>query len=60
MDAEPSPETQQLVQRVRARSEPWASPLFGNLDGLPPIHLVVGSSEMMLDEAGAIKQRGNQ
>lgn len=36
---------------VTRRSEVWASPLFGDLTGLPPIHLVVGSSEMMLDES---------
>lgn len=39
------------LPEVARRSEPWASPLFGNLDGLPPIHLVVGSSEIMLDES---------
>lgn len=48
--------TYQLVMsnyltEVARRNEPWASPLFGDLSGLPPIHLVVGSSEMLLDDS---------
>lgn len=33
------------------RGEPWASPLYGDLAGLPPIHLLVGSSELLLDDS---------
>lgn len=32
-------------------ADPGASPLFGDLAGLPPIHLAVGSTETLLDDA---------
>jgi epsilon-lactone hydrolase len=32
-------------------TEPYLSPLFGNLDGLPPTLLMVGSSELLLDDS---------
>jgi epsilon-lactone hydrolase len=32
-------------------AEPYLSPLFGNLAGLPPTLLVVGSSELLLDDS---------
>ncbi|MCH6165859.1 alpha/beta hydrolase [Pseudonocardia alaniniphila] len=31
--------------------DPLASPLFGDLTGLPPIHLEVGTEEVMIDDA---------
>ena len=32
-------------------SEPLASPLLADLTGLPPLHIVVGTSELLLDDA---------
>lgn len=32
-------------------THPWISPLYGDLEGLPPIKLYVGSDEVMLDDA---------
>jgi epsilon-lactone hydrolase len=32
-------------------TEPYLSPLFGNLDALPPTLLMVGSSELLLDDS---------
>ena len=32
---------------------PWISPLFGDLHGLPPIHIAVGDHERMLDDSTA-------
>lgn len=33
------------------RTEPLVSPLFGNLEGLPPTLAMVGSSELLLDDS---------
>ena len=33
---------------------PTASPLFGDLEGLPPTYLLVGSTEILLDDARAM------
>lgn len=33
------------------RSHPYVSPLFGNVAGLPPTLLIVGSSELLLDDS---------
>ncbi len=33
------------------RAQPLASPLFGELSGMPPILLTVGSSELLLDDS---------
>jgi acetyl esterase/lipase len=30
---------------------PWISPLYGNLDGLPPLLLYVGENEIWLDDS---------
>ncbi len=37
--------------------EPHASPIFGDLSGLPPLLIQVGSIETLLDDAGALHQR---
>ncbi|MTD13033.1 alpha/beta hydrolase fold domain-containing protein [Nakamurella sp. YIM 132087] len=34
--------------------DPVASPLFGALGGLPPVHVVVGSTEVLLDDARSL------
>jgi len=33
------------------KTNPYVSPLFGNLDGLPPILMLVGSTELLLDDS---------
>ena len=37
--------------------EPRASPLFGRADGLPPVLLQVGSTELLLDDARGMHER---
>jgi acetyl esterase/lipase len=32
-------------------TEPWISPLYGDLQGLPPLYIVVGEYETMLDDS---------
>lgn len=44
---------------VHARS-PLASPLFGDLPGLPPILIQVGSDEMLLSDAQQFAERAKQ
>ncbi|MET0537550.1 MAG: alpha/beta hydrolase [Xanthobacteraceae bacterium] len=38
-------------------STPYASPLFGNLAGLPPVLIQVGSDEMLLDDSVRIAEK---
>jgi len=40
----------QYVPRAR-RCDPYVSPLFADLAGLPPVLLLVGSSELLLDDS---------
>ncbi len=40
-------------------AEPYLSPLFGNLTGLPPTLLLVGSSELLLDDSVRYAARAN-
>lgn len=44
--------------RGHAASSPEASPLFGSLENLPPMHVEVGTDEVLLDDAVALAQRG--
>ena len=37
--------------------DPRASPLYGNVDGLPPLLLQVGSTELLLDDAQRMHDR---
>lgn len=39
------------------RADPLMSPLFGDLAGLPPLLIQVGTSEILLDDAIALAQR---
>jgi hypothetical protein len=39
------------LPRKEERKDPYASPLFGDLTGLPPMLLIVGSSELLLDDS---------
>jgi acetyl esterase/lipase len=32
-------------------TEPWISPLYGDLQGLPPLYIIVGEYETMLDDS---------
>jgi acetyl esterase/lipase len=41
------------------RRHPYVSPLFGRLDGLPPALLMVGSSEILLDDSLRFASRAN-
>ncbi len=36
---------------------PWISPLYGDLSGLPPLFIQVGSSEILLDDAVRIAKK---
>jgi acetyl esterase/lipase len=42
------------------RSHPWMSPLYGDLRGLPPLLIVVGTAEIMLDDARAFARKAQQ
>jgi epsilon-lactone hydrolase len=46
-----------------ARRDPLASPLYGDLKGLPPLYIQVGGDEALLDDAGrfaeAARKAGN-
>lgn len=39
------------------RKNPFISPLFGNPDGLPPLHISVGSNEILLDDSIAFAEK---
>jgi epsilon-lactone hydrolase len=39
------------------RTHPHVSPLFGDLTGLPPLLLIVGSTELLLDDSVRVAQR---
>ena len=39
------------LPREEDRKDPYASPLFGDLTDLPPVLLIVGSSELLLDDS---------
>jgi acetyl esterase/lipase len=43
-----------------ARNHPWISPLFGNWYGLPPLHFIAGSTEMLLDDSVRAHDRALQ
>lgn len=42
------------------RSDPSISPFFAELKGLPPIHIQVGSKEILLDDAQRFKEKAEQ
>lgn len=42
------------------RSDPLASPLLGDLSGLPPLLIQVGSNEILLDDAARLATRAEQ
>lgn len=39
------------------RTHPWMSPLYGDLRGLPPLLIVVGTAEILLDDARAFADK---
>ena len=39
------------------RTNPWMSPLYGELSGLPPLLIVVGTAEILLDDARAFARK---
>jgi acetyl esterase/lipase len=41
----------------RSPLDPYASPLYGNLAGLPPLLLQVGSDELLLDDARRVHEK---
>ena len=41
----------------RLRSDPLVSPVFGDFTGLPPLLLIVGSTELLLDDSVRVAQR---
>jgi acetyl esterase/lipase len=48
--------TSQVLDGVDAR-DPFASPIFADLKGLPPIYLQVGGDETLLDDSRALADR---
>jgi epsilon-lactone hydrolase len=40
--------------------DPLASPLFADLSGLPPLHIEVGSTELLLDDARELARRATR
>ena len=42
------------------RGDPEISPFFADLNGLPPIHIQVGSKEILLDDATRFKEKAEQ
>ena len=48
------------VPRTVDRADPEVSPFFAELGGLPPIHIQVGSKEILLDDAQRFKQKAEQ
>ncbi|MCO8045162.1 alpha/beta hydrolase [Acinetobacter bohemicus] len=42
------------------RGDPGVSPYFAELSGLPPIHIQVGSKEILLDDATRFKEKAEQ
>ena len=48
------------VPRSVDRADPEASPFFAELTGLPPIHIQVGSKEILLDDAQRFKVKAEQ
>ncbi|MEM6252563.1 MAG: alpha/beta hydrolase [Cyanobacteria bacterium P01_D01_bin.156] len=51
----------QAFARCYARPEEWreagASPLFGRLDGIAPLHIQVGDTEILLDDAKRVHDK---
>lgn len=39
------------------RTDPYVSPVFGDFTGLPPLLLIVGSTELLLDDSVRVAQR---
>lgn len=48
------------VPRSVDRADPLVSPFFGELKGLPPIHIQVGSKEILLDDAQRFKVKAEE
>jgi epsilon-lactone hydrolase len=45
------------LARRELRTHPHVSPLFGDFAGLPPLLLIVGSTELLLDDSVRVAQR---
>lgn len=41
-------------------TDPWISPLYGDLTGLPPLHITAGSEEILLDDAIRFAEKAKQ
>jgi acetyl esterase/lipase len=42
------------------RTHPWLSPLYADLQGLPPLLIVVGTAEVLLDDARAFARKAKE
>jgi epsilon-lactone hydrolase len=42
------------------KTHPWMSPIHGDLRGLPPVRIVVGTDEVMLDDACRFAEKASQ
>ena len=49
--------TKQYVPETVDPATPFASPVFGDLTGLPPSRIYVGGSEVMLDDAASLHDK---
>jgi epsilon-lactone hydrolase len=45
------------LERAELRTDPHVSPVFGDYEGLPPLLLIVGSTELLLDDSVRVAQR---
>ena len=51
---------QYYVPSAMDRGDPEISPFFADLSGLPPMHIQVGSKEILLDDATRFKEKAEQ
>jgi epsilon-lactone hydrolase len=47
----------QMYAGSNDRSDPLISPLYGNLQGLPPLHISAGGNEILLDDSISFAQK---
>lgn len=50
----------ELYAPGRDKKHPWLSPLYGELEGLPPMQLFVGTDEMLFDDTIRFYQKNRQ
>ena len=53
-------DSSRLYAGEKNREDPLISPLYGNLEGLPPIHMSVGTNEILLDDTLAYAEKAKK